>query len=449
MVPLFKIFNSWPLIRALTVFLNNCLLIGAYLFMMRQTKISLKWVMLTSIFLLLPVNFTYWAIVTFGGYYTWFLAMFFILLGLFFILVKDESKKNIQKTAFVFFCLLSMTLGITGIRSLMDIQVPLFLSCLLICVLGFSRRQYELVLSIISLLFAGIGYIVNILLHLFFSFSQDLDATWDNIADIFFQKLGKILWMFVEYFGFEAHSILFTPNGVLSVFSIIFLAVIITLSLVFLRKQKQNAEITFFPKKFLLFFFISSMVYHVSLYQLIEEKYLTLRYFIPFLILYIPVLAVLFNEKPAQKKLSHFITVIILIVIFGHGTVKFNTILSRDITSTRKGYLNFLSEQHFDFGYASFWNTNVTTELTNGAVEMVDVEPAGTSFTKYNWLNPVEFNNPAYHIGKTFLLLTREEWLELRDSEKFRQRTPDFEDAYFAVLSYPSTDLINRELLGK
>jgi hypothetical protein len=451
MVPLFKVFNNWALIRALTVFLNNVLLIGAYFFMMRQTKISLKWTMVTSIFLLLPINATYWNIVTFGGYYTWFLAMFFCLLGLFFILTGDKAKtgNRLEQLTLVLFCLLSLTLGITGIRSLMDIQVPLFLCCLFMVFLGYSRRQYELVLSIVSLVFAGIGYAINILLHVFFSFSQDLDATWDSIADVFSWKLGKIIWMFVEYFGFEANSILFAPNGILSAFSVVLTAVIFILAVKLLRKGGKTQNTDGFVNQFFLFFFLSSAIYHICLYQLIEAKFLTLRYFIPFLVLYIPVLAVLFSRTMPRKAGSHFLVLFILIAVFGHGTVKFNSLMARNSTAERMGYLDFLLENNFDFGFATSLNANVTTELANGAVEVSGLIQTEAGFKKYDWLSPVKYDDPAYHTGKTFLLLTEEEWQELRGTGGFAQKRPDFEDDHFTVLIYPSSEAIYREVLDR
>lgn len=117
MMPLFKLFSNWQIIRAMTVFFNNVVLIGAYFFMMRQLKISIQSVMLTSLFLIIPVNITYWDIVTFSGSYVFFIAQFFCCMGLFFkLLTLHGENLNIKKERIVFavYCAVSLILGMGG-----------------------------------------------------------------------------------------------------------------------------------------------------------------------------------------------------------------------------------------------------------------------------------------------------------------------------------------------
>ena len=129
-MPLFKLFDRWHLVMTITILLNHIALLASYFFMMRQFDVSRKTVLLTSLFLILPVSYRYWSIVLFGGYYVFFIAMFFCCIGLSAILLNFDGSITVKKrnTAFVFFALLSVTFGLGGVRGLMDIQVPMFIT---------------------------------------------------------------------------------------------------------------------------------------------------------------------------------------------------------------------------------------------------------------------------------------------------------------------------------
>jgi len=99
-MPLFKLlghYENWALIRSLNILLNNLILILSYLYMAKQMKIQLKWMLITSLFLVMPVSFDFWDIVTFGGYYVFFIAQLFFCLGLFIRLAKShrDCKKDV------------------------------------------------------------------------------------------------------------------------------------------------------------------------------------------------------------------------------------------------------------------------------------------------------------------------------------------------------------------
>jgi hypothetical protein len=113
-----------------------------------------------------------------------------------------------------------------------------------------------------------------------------------------------------------------------------------------------------------------------------------------------------------------------------------------------------LLDNQLDYGFATFANANITTELTNGKIELAGLEPYGLNpdmdhpFRIQGWLNPVKFYNPSYHQGESFLLLTRDEWELAQKTERpFARLQPDYEDNNFIVIKYPSAQIIHREVL--
>ena len=92
--------------------------------------------------------------------------------------------------------------------------------------------------------------------------------------------------------------------------------------------------------------------------------------------------------------------------------------------------------------------------MSNGKIEMAGAVPFKFypdeifPFYFYRWLVPVRFENPSYHQGESFLLLTRDEWeLARLDGRPFTQLKPDYEDGNFIVIRYPSAEIIHREVL--
>ena len=125
------------------------------------------------------------------------------------------------------------------------------------------------------------------------------------------------------------------------------------------------------------------------------------------------------------------------------------------MNSVRKGYIQYLLDNKLDYGFATRWNANVTTELSNGKIELAGLEelkelkPAGTDqFYIIPFLNPMKFFNPSFHQGESFLLLTRDEWeLAQMTGRSFTRLVPNYEDNNFIIIRFPSAEIIHREVL--
>jgi hypothetical protein len=141
--------------------------------------------------------------------------------------------------------------------------------------------------------------------------------------------------------------------------------------------------------------------------------------------------------------------------ICGQGYLNFQDMAGQNGNSVRKGYIRYLLDNQLDYGFATFWNANVTTELTNGKIELAGLNPDGlntdkNSFSINGWLNPTKFYDLSFHQGGSFLLLTRAEWeLAQRTGRPFVRLVPDYEDNDFIIIRYPSAEIIHREVLDK
>jgi hypothetical protein len=444
-MPLFKLFDNWHLVRTITILLNTIVLLASYFFMMRQFDVSKKTALLTSLFLILPVSYGYWSFVLFGGYYIFFIAMFFCYIGVSAILIKtDGQNTSIKKrnTAFIFFALLAFTFGLGGVRGPMDIQAPMFITAL--CVY-FPQKNTVLnskpfLLGIAGLLLCAVGYAINSVLHLFLHFAFQIGKDTVDLSGIFFQRLGDILYNFILFLGYTADVKFISAQGVLN-FAVVIIAFLVFYEAIRIIKTRRANDVSALNVSFVLFFMVAT-VYHVVLFQIIE--YIS-RYLYPTYILYVPTLAIVFEfvrKNMPRKKAAIFVSGIVFVILCS-GMIKLYSLPDIDNNNHRKSSISYLEENNLRFGFASLWNGNIITELTNGRIETLGLHP--DNYHKMSgWLYPVAYRNPDYHTGETFLLLTRDEW---QGDEKLLRRVPDYEDDYFVIFKYPSAAQVFEEII--
>ena len=99
-----------------------------------------------------------------------------------------------------------------------------------------------------------------------------------------------------------------------------------------------------------------------------------------------------------------------------------------------------LDARDLHFGYATYWNANIITELTDGRVEIANVGDA-EHLEFFRWSSPRKYYDQA-HEGKVFLLLDAEEYGEARDAASVRAGEVVYEDGIYVILLYESADAL-------
>ena len=458
-MPLFKLFGhyeNWALIRSLNILLNNLVFILSYMFLMKQVKIQTKWILISSFFLITPLSMEYWDIVTFGGYYIFFIAQFFCCLALFITLTCHDNTPKKTTVFFVLFTISSFLLGIQGIRSMFAFYVPLLIACMY---MRLHKKVFLLFLGGYGFIACCAGYAVNSLLHFRYSFGFQMyqDARIDNLFANFIPKLSRNLAYLAGFFGLSDGSPVLSAQGLFSVAALIGTFVLLWIVFGILRKVRlqNDAKETEQGQQLIPVFFAVSVIFNIFIF-VVTTYSIAERYFIPFMIFYIPLAAILFEY--AEKTYSHLkravIVCAILLFIIGQSCLNFQNMVTRDFNTIRKGYIQYLLDNDLNFGFATHWNANVTTELTNGGIEIAGLDPRLSSGTGTNQLrifgslNPVKFFDPFYHNGESFLLLTRTEWDLVKKDSLFSGKKPDYTDDYFIIFRYPSAEIIYRNLLS-
>ena len=460
-MPLFKLLGglgNWALIRAINIFLNNVVLIAAYVFMMKQLEVQKKWIAITSLLLILPISGSYWSTISFGGYYVFFIVQLFCCLGLFFRLTgRAETRRNAAMLVdFFMFSALTLALGIQGIRSLLSVYIPLLVTCLWPWVTGKKpEHKTPLFLGLYGFVICCVGFAVNYLLHFRYSFHSFDNTIFENLQTTIMQKTGQCLAYFAKFFGYSEGERLLSARGLFGAAALAVTALLFpALKFFGNAKQRNSLRGKAANVQFVFDFFVCASVFNVFMF-IVTEGEVSSRYYVPFMVLYVPVVSIIFEK--VEKKYTHLkrIGVISLLVLFfaGQAFLNFQSLAGDNLNQKRNGYIQYLLDKRLDYGFATYWNANVTTELCNGAIELAGLDPdglkaGGNGFRIHGWLNPVRFHNPSYHSGESFLLLTRAEWDLARETEwPFTQKQPDYADDNFMVIRYPSAEIIHREVL--
>jgi len=64
----------------------------------------------------------------------------------------------------------------------------------------------------------------------------------------------------------------------------------------------------------------------------------------------------------------------VILFVIGQGILNFQNLAEKDVNTTRKGYIQYLLDNRLEYGFSTFWNSKVTTELSNGKIEVAGLE---------------------------------------------------------------------------
>ena len=154
-------------------------------------------------------------------------------------------------------------------------------------------------------------------------------------------------------------------------------------------------------------------------FVLLEGLYLN-RYWIPLMTLGAPVMAACLTGETNAPLRRGCALLFAGVVLTASAMQITSTMKHPEITDVQRERAAFLQESGLTFGYATFWNANVITELTNGEVETVGITIAqnekGQGVPRVSeWLEAQENRRMERPDERVFMLLTEAESERLDD----------------------------------
>jgi hypothetical protein len=270
--------------------------------MMRQTKVALKYSLLASCFLIVPLSERYWDIVLVGLYYNHFFIKIFLMTGCFLAFLQRKEKRTAGILYTILWYALAFLTGAEGIRIFYSFLLPLVLAVFFAAHFDVIKEKtvaYRTIFTALAL--SSLGYLVNkLVLENFFTFAiYDREGSFISIGSDFFDKLSSRFFdAYAVFWGYKPVSIL-SMEGFLSTVSLLFFAVSIAGFVIYIknictvRKKQLFLELcrNYSVECFLLLYIIAAMLFNLVFFMF-SGHYFALRYLYPvqiFLFAAIPV----------------------------------------------------------------------------------------------------------------------------------------------------------------
>ena len=449
MVPLFKIFDSYRLVKFLSVFIFYILMLWAYFFVCKRLEIKKQWSLIGLALFFSPLSNEYLDMMFIGCFYSSQAICTYVVLGIvvsWFVRgkkteVEKLGKKNWFLVSLIGTHIFSFVLGLSGLRYLASLFLPMMLAVAWIL---FTEEEdlfksnlvknpwvVNLIYTFSTLVCAGLGFLVNkFYLATHYSFDTTSEVVFVALSDVA-ERFLESLKLMVEFFGYYPVEVV-SGRGIVNVLKmalfVFFVGVIIYLFRY--RKAKLNRL-----QRFLLYYFL--FLFLINWYMLIfTDVLMQYRYWIPVYMIGVLLVSVFFQvftpKIPWQKEVYAIcVALAALSSLYGElwQDAKYND------CEKRYAYMEFLEENDYTFGYATFWNASVTEYLSNGKMEVGNLGGENGVAAPFEWLCKKDLYKEGYHTGKTFLLLARTEEAGMLkgDFTVMPDGVKVYEDEYYAI----------------
>lgn len=437
MAPLFRIFDSWHVVRALTNIIFYCLLYASYVYMMKPLKLKKRWTAWTGAVLLLPFSETLMTHMQIGNTYMSHVIIIFFVFGLYLRLCQREQNRKKGKTLLLMavYCCLCVICGMSGVRYLLALHIPLILAAFWLLMgsqkmrnlrknftkghikeLFCCREMMYLYYGLAGAVSAVGGYGVNTLLIA----KKYVFQTYDSIdfvsiyKGVFGERLQNTFGSLMMLFGYISDKSVLSLRGIVTMISFVMLIMIIwftyrchALTEAEERKRAVGEAVTGHTEHLLMYrFFVSAFLFNTFVF-LFTNSTVVDRYYITVLVFALPVIAVYFEKENLafDRTVAGVLLAGCLMITVSKEVYSMITVNKNEEPAA---VAEFLKENGYEFGYATYWNANIITELTDGRVEIANISDPMT-MEYFKWSSPLKYYTEEYERRASFLLLTQEE----------------------------------------
>lgn len=461
--PLFWIFDDWHMVRFFGALILQGILILSFYFYTHLLDIEKNTFYICSALYLLPVSVCYGRIALYNCYYIPHIVLSLIIVGL--IFAKKNSRKPSSKCArLLSLFIVSFLGGLGGIRQLMMTHIPAILAVLIYYFIDdyinksddhvFERKRCAFIVrAVCSTFFSCIGFMIN---KLYFAQNYSFKDYSTNTIKILNESLDQVLYGYFHHFGFRDEIKLLSVTGVLSALGVVLGIYCFIVSLYRIIRYKKEANV---QNTLPFVFFIAYTVVMLFVFFIVGDGYSFVLYFTPIVIWMIPIFVLEMRNVPKHLSLLNLkkiLPYIMVVIIFINGFVNSAFLISGKIfeqkyeglgykTYNARSYItpavSFLQENGYDLGYAGFWNSNISTEISNGKIKMINVNMNfndGTIYY-YDWLTLK--SNRSLVNKKKFILLSVDEYYKLTKNEELQKCEIVYRDDYYVIYDLTENDL--------
>ena len=457
MGPLFHILGSWHVIRALTNVVTYALVLAAYVYFMRPFQVKGSLVAASAALLFLPFSETMMTHMVMGNTYLFHVLIVYLFFGLYMRLAGTMKGNRVVRL--ICYLVLALICGVSGVRYLLALQCPLVLASFVFAMrsaefqnlrkelrednwktqwsaLARSSSMKYVRYSLLGAVGSVAGYAINVLYVSRQYVFQTYEAT-NFIAvyqGVLMERLQNALGSLLMLFGYIPDRGVLSLRGLVTLIALVLLTVFVYCSV---QAGKAGKGQRLFVTLFLYVSFgLNLFVFLFTTSTMVPRYYLTIFTFV------LPVLC--FYMEKEERYFDRLAVTILLVFCVGIATGK--TVLSYvtvDKNADRRNVAQALEEQGLQFGYATYWNANIITELTDGKVEIANVLD-GIRLDAFKWSSPMQYYTDNYAAGRVFLLLSAEELAEAQaaGARTVTEGEITYADGAYTVFVYDSAETL-------
>lgn len=419
--PMFYFFSSWSLVRAAGGTIMMLLYVLSYLMIPYAWKYEAKWFYLTAFILIMPFA-NPWQFFGLKMYYIPHVFISFVSFALLGMINNGKGKTVVP----LILALFSFAAGLGGARSVEYTFVPLFLAALA-AVLFDKGKKKTLIASGSAVIGSAAGYLVNErILSNIYTFHSYGNVSFIQFA---FEKVEWAIDSILASFGYSIGEYFISFGGMCN--ALAFLMMILFLSSFFLlfAKRTEMSE----TQRFMYYF--AAVTFALNTFLMITgqndeyaDRYIAIG-MVPSIMLIDLVYKICLKDKE-WKKIAGAAVIIFFLLAGANGYLH---LLSTSANGERMGYINYLKENGYDYGYATFWNANITTEMSDGTINMTSLDPNADSPVVFRWLTDKRLIGGKH--DRAFLVLTSQEL------DMYEKKDPVYSDEYFSVFDVTDADI--------
>ena len=414
-VPVYQLglllFDTWHMARTFSIAVLLLGVAGSFLFFMRGIGIR-DAAIYAAACLILPVSWLSMFMLVYGQFYSAYFILICVLLGLL-IRLKNKERRTIKLIALI---MLSVYGGMQGVRLLMICAAPLMISCGLLlllrmrscCTIREGLRTEEGVYGLGALVIcAGLlaGYLINAQvlsrIYEYKSFSQTLMYSLD------WEEVGKQINYLPKYFGYTDGVQLISIDGLVNALSLGVIAAVVISACMLIAGQDTLCAgeklAVWFPVCSVL---IGIVVNSVTIYGN-TSGIGSVSYYLPGLMLLISLAFMLVEKSFVRAQCIRTMLLLMMTAVFMLNSVQYIRKNFRVADADYELTAQWLVDNGYTTGFATFWNANLLTEATDGKLDVYTYQQWDQS-ELYKWLQKKEhFGNLPE--GKVFVFVEKAE----------------------------------------
>jgi len=446
----FRFTDSWHTVRMLSYGLMYALLLlTAFLYAKADRKASLT-DPLPACLLLIPTSELYYQIVLKGGFY---LPHLTIALGIIALWERylHAGKRGSRGLILGLGMVLALLSGMGGPRQVLTLFAPMLLAAGWMYFLNKEENRKGLLFAAAVFLCGAAGYAVNtLILSKIYAFK-----TWEPaFAFPTAARTDALVKGFLAVFGYRSGPV--SIGNILANGICVFWIGLSGLAAVRAFRKRDEVPAGYVRIAALT---CAALLLFILLY-LFTDMYFTNQYFLPVTMLTIPLLMQFFRNVSWKKSVLWTVVLVLTGGALAGAGISMAQKSGRDANASRREVVQFLTENDYRQGYATFWNANILTELSDGRIEVwIWADNGGAEQGKgwpedfenvdkiYRWLQR-RSHDGQHPEGKVFLLMTHAEYETCPWIEYDTDKQIVFENAAYRVLGYNSYEEMKELLVG-